>query len=158
MWWTRIYPPASSRFEFPTLKDLPTIPPKGDENFPLFLSAYPLMALTGGRNANQAWLADIAGLHLQEGWMTWAELNPETANHLGIRENDEVWIESAIGKIQAVAKLFSGIHPDAVGVPLGFGHTAMGRWAKGIGENPRKIQEAEGMSRERLTRVKVYKV
>ncbi len=159
-WWDPTYHPASSRFEFPALRDLPTITPKGDENFPLFLNAYPLMALTGGRNANQAWLADIAGLHLQTGWITWAELNPETAGKLGVKENDEVWVESPAGKIRAIAKLYEGIHPEAVGVPLGFGHTAGGRWAKGIGENPRNIQEAEngGIPRERLTRVKVYKV
>lgn len=159
--WGRIFRTASGKFEFPPLKDLPIVNPKGEGDFPLVLNSYPLMAMTGGRNANQAWLADIAGPHVQTAWKTWAEINPETGRKLGIKENDEVWIESPAGKIKGTARLYEGIHPDVIGVPVGFGHTAMGRWAEGIGENPRKIEETEPgktvMPRERMTRVKVYK-
>ena len=159
--WSRVFRNLSGKFQFPVLKDLPSLGPKGQEGFPLALASYPLMALTGGRNAGQAWLADIAGPQAQIGWKTWAEINPETARKFGIQEKDEVWIESAKGKIKAVATLYEGIHPDAVGVPLGFGHSAMGRWAAGIGDNPRKIQEAETgvteMPREEATRVKIYR-
>ncbi len=157
--WSAAFGSASGRFYFPALKDLPSLPPKGQEEFPLVLAAFPLMAITGGRNAGQAWLADIAGPQVQTGWKTWAEIHPETARKMGIGEKDEVWIESAGGKIKAFAALYEGIHPDAVGVPLGFGHTAMGRWAQGIGANPRKIQETETaeMPREGMTRVRVYK-
>lgn len=159
--WARVFRNESGRFEFPALKDLPTVTPKGEEDFPLVLKSFPLMALTGGRNAGQAWLADIAGPHLQTGWKTWAEINPETARKLGIKEDEEVWVESPEGKIKGTARLYEGIHPDVIGVPLGFGHTAMGRWARGIGENPRKIQGTEQgraeMPREGVTRVKVYK-
>ncbi len=159
--WGRIFRNASGRFEFPTLKDLPTISPKGPEDFPFVLQSFPLMALTGGRNANQPWLADITGPHIQMGWETWAEINPETAKKLGVKDKEKIWIESPKGKIQVVARLYEGIHPKVIGVPLGFGHTAMGRWAQGIGENPRKVQETvtgtTEMPREGTTRVKVYK-
>jgi molybdopterin-containing oxidoreductase family iron-sulfur binding subunit len=37
--------------------------------------------------------------------------------------------------IKAQAYLFPGIHPDAISVPLGYGHEAMGRYAKGVGAN-----------------------
>jgi anaerobic selenocysteine-containing dehydrogenase len=46
--WTRIFPNKTAKFEFPTLKDLPLVMPKGLKEFPLFLNAFPLMALTGG--------------------------------------------------------------------------------------------------------------
>ncbi|MBI2082157.1 MAG: molybdopterin-dependent oxidoreductase [Deltaproteobacteria bacterium] len=158
--WARVFPNQSGKFEFPALKDLPTIPPRIQEDFPLSLVSYPLMTMTGGRNANQAWLADIAGPHLQIGWKTWFELNPKTAGQLKIDENDEIWVESSNGRIRGIARLYEGTDPVVVGVPLGFGHTAMGQWAKGIGSNPRAIQEAETaeMPRGKMTRVKVYKV
>ena len=78
-WWETVYFYAGSpqvfrhssgRFEFPTLKDLPTVTPKGQEDFPLVLKSYPLMALTGGRNDGQSWLVDIAGPHLPTNWQT----------------------------------------------------------------------------------------
>lgn len=159
--WGKVFRGESGRFRFPSLKDLPSFGPKGRDDFPLALVSYPLMALTGTRNANQPWLADIAGPQVQIGWKTWVEIHPETARKSGIKEKEEVWIESEKGRIKAVATLYEGNHPEAVGVPFGFGHTAMGRWAKGIGSNPRKIQETEtGTSetpREGFTRVKVYK-
>lgn len=158
--WGRVFPHPSGKYEFPALKDLPTLAPRRNEALPLLLHVYPLMALTGGRNANQAWLADIAGPQLQTGWKTWCEINPETARKLGIADNDEIWVESLEGKIKVTARWYDGIHPEVVGMPFGFGHTAVGRWAKGIGENPRKIQESDPeaeLPRERITRVRVYK-
>lgn len=159
--WARVFSNEAAKFEFPKLKDFPLIMPKGDEGFPLYLNSFPLMALTGGRNAGQAWLADIAGPHIQEGWKTWVEINPETAQKFGIKDKDLVWVESSLGRIQVIAKLYEGTHPKVISIPLGFGHTAMGRWAKGIGENPRTIQESDtrrgGMPRETVTRVKIYK-
>ncbi|MBI4196766.1 MAG: molybdopterin-dependent oxidoreductase [Deltaproteobacteria bacterium] len=160
--WARVFRNNLGRFEFPGLKDLPTIPPGVQKDFPFSLISYPLMTMTGGRNANQSWLADIAGSHLQIGWKTWFELNPITAHQLKIDENDEIWVESSSGRIRGVARLYEGIDPAAVGVPVGFGHKGMGRWAKGIGANPRDIEEGDSRSTElpqpRMTRVKVYKV
>ena len=67
----------------------------------------------------------------------------------------EVGSETAVEAVRA-------FRPEVVGVPLGFGHTEMGRWAAGIGENPRRILEAEvngeGLPSGRITAVKVYKV
>jgi molybdopterin-containing oxidoreductase family iron-sulfur binding subunit len=61
---------------------------------------------------------------------------------LGIVEGDIVEVTSKSGSIKAQAYLFPGIHPDAVSVPLGQGHEAMGRYAKGIGANPFQILDA----------------
>lgn len=159
--WSRVFNTGSRKFEFPPLKDLPRVIPIGNGDYPLTLNSFPLMPLTGGRNANQAWLADIGGSYAQRGWQTWVEMHPETARKFGIRDRDEVWVESSRGKIKCTAKLYEGTHPDVVGVPLGYGHTEMGRWAKGVGANPREIQDADsesaGLPRERMTRVKVYR-
>jgi molybdopterin-containing oxidoreductase family iron-sulfur binding subunit len=60
------------------------------------------------------------------------------------------------------AYLFPGIHPDAISIPLGQGHEAMGRYAKGCGVNPFQIMDAvfdkeTGELAMHETRVKVSK-
>ncbi|MBI1909479.1 MAG: molybdopterin-dependent oxidoreductase [Deltaproteobacteria bacterium] len=159
--WGRVFANPEGKFAFAT--DLPpAVPPKSRDDFPLTLQAYPLMALTGGRNAGQAWLADIAGPHLQIGWKSWAEIHPETAARFGVKDREMIWVESPVGRIKVVAKVYEGVHPRVVAMPFGFGHTAMGRYAAGIGENVRKIQEGDWataeMPRERITAVKIYRV
>jgi molybdopterin-containing oxidoreductase family iron-sulfur binding subunit len=72
-------------------------------------------------------------------WDSWAELHPETANHYGIKHGDIIKISSEHGTIQVKAYLMSGIHPDAISVPLGQGHTDFGSYASGIGVNPLSI-------------------
>jgi molybdopterin-containing oxidoreductase family iron-sulfur binding subunit len=68
-------------------------------------------------------------------WDSWVELHPQTAAKLGIVEGDIVEVTSRSGSVAAQAYLFPGIHPDAVSIPLGNGHTALGRWAKNVGVN-----------------------
>lgn len=63
------------------------------------------------------------------------EIHPKTAEKLGIAEGDIVEVASKSGSIKTQAYLTPGIHPDAVSVPLGYGHEAMGRYAKGVGAN-----------------------
>jgi molybdopterin-containing oxidoreductase family iron-sulfur binding subunit len=54
---------------------------------------------------------------------------------MGIARGDHVTIETPSGRITAPAYLYLGIRPDTIGVSLGQGHTAYGRYAKGIGVN-----------------------
>jgi anaerobic selenocysteine-containing dehydrogenase len=112
----------------------------GEETeYPFHLNVYELMALLDGRVANLPWLQTIAGLHIKEMWGNWVEINPETARELSIADGDLVWVESPVGRIQARARLYPGAMPEVVNMPLGQGHTAHGRWAKGQGTNPKRI-------------------
>jgi len=92
-------------------------------------------------------------------WDSWAEVHPETADALGISEGDELEISSAHGSLRVKAVVFPGIHPEAIAVPLGQGHS-VGRYAKGIGVNPFAIldprfEPASGELALYATRVKV---
>ena len=135
----------------------------GEESeYPLHLNVYQLMALYDGQVANSPWLQEIAGLHIKEMWGNWVEINPETARELGIADEDLVWVESPRGRIQAKARLYPGAMPGVVNMPLGQGHVAHGRWAKGRGANPNEIIANEydhlgGLAARFATRVKVYK-
>jgi molybdopterin-containing oxidoreductase family iron-sulfur binding subunit len=121
------------------------------------------MALTGSRNANQPWLQSIVGGYLFERWETWAEINPETADRLGISDREWLWVESPKGKIKVRARLYKGAMPDVLSIPFGEGHGSGGRWARGLGENPYRLLDVDldpstGYPISGSTRVKIYKV
>src|SRR3989338_6188796 len=83
------------------------------------------------RTANQPWLSDVAGPHLFERWHTWLEINPETAKKFKISEGEEVLVTSRRGKIKATARIYEGIVPDIVALPIGLGHTVGGQFKIG---------------------------
>ncbi len=59
-------------------------------------------------------------------------LHPRRAGRLGIKSGDTVTVADDAGTSRAgVALLFEGIHPDAVGIPMHYGHTGYGRVARG---------------------------
>jgi len=136
----------------------------GDEkDFPYHLNSYKLMAQIGGRGSNQPFLLEILSPHLNMRWDTWAELHPEVAKKLDVKDGDLIWLESPLGKIQIRAKLFAGAMPQVVNVPFGLGHESGGRWARGRGVNPNRITAAEnfdllaGFPALFATRVKITK-
>lgn len=130
--------------------------------YPFHLNIVRLMPLTEGRNADQPFLQEILGPHVHVRWDSWVEINPETARHLGIADGDRVWVESPAGKVEVRARLYPGAMPRVVNIPANLGHTAYGRWAKGIGVNPMEIAVLEfdrlaGTSAMQATKVKIYK-
>ncbi len=164
--WNRIFQTPSKQFEFYAQSSLPheEEPKKtsGEKEYPFHLHVFKTMALTDGRNANQPWLQSIVGSYLSEKWDTWAEMNPETANRLGISDGDWVWVESSMGKIKVKARLYKGAMPDVVNIPLGEGHRSGGRWAKNLGENPYRLlhDDLDPLTYypiNGVTRVKIYK-
>ena len=58
------------------------------------------------------------------------EIHPETAAKRGIQDGDRVRIKSSVGSIEAYARVFGGIRPDTVSLPMIHGHWGTGRWSK----------------------------
>ena len=106
-----------------------------DPSYPLRLIPAVSASIRDGRNANEPWLQESPDPLTTIVWDSWVEINPKTAAKLGIVEGDIVEIASRSGSIKTQAYLFPGIHPDAVSVPVGYGHEAMGRYARGVGAN-----------------------
>jgi len=130
--------------------------------FPLLLSTYqPLLNIENG-SQNYPWAQEMFLVEHGMGWTNYAEMNSQTAQSLGIRDGDMVYVESPYGKVKVKARVFEGIHPVVVSIASGQGHYAYGKWAKGIGVNPNEII---GVDYDRLsgqaaffnTRVRVYK-
>jgi molybdopterin-containing oxidoreductase family molybdopterin binding subunit len=61
-------------------------------------------------------------------------INAETAARKGVRDGDEIWVESEAGKVKGVAKVTECIHPEVIGIAGVFGSWAEGKpVAKGKG-------------------------
>ena len=93
-------------------------------------------------------------------WSSWIEVNPKTAQRLGIGQGDLLEITSQHGKLSAPVMLSPGIAPDIVAMPIGQGHHTFGRYASDRGANPLSIlapltEQETGSLAGAATRVKL---
>jgi anaerobic selenocysteine-containing dehydrogenase len=132
------------------------------EEYPFSLNIYKLMTLTKPRNTAQPTLFDIAAPHVYRKWLAWVEINPETAEGLGIHDEDWVWIESELGREKFKAKLYEDTLHDVVNIPLIIGSIGYDPWKKDTEQNVLKIvpDKLDTMDGHFIydTDVKIYKV
>ncbi|MFN3486554.1 MAG: molybdopterin dinucleotide binding domain-containing protein, partial [Planctomycetota bacterium] len=104
-------------------------------DFPLYLINWKEASHTHSRTQNNPWLLELK---------PFAPLlmNPATAARLGIRSGDDVWVESPYGKVRAKVEVTKRIHPEVVGLQHGFGHTALGKRARGRGTSDAGLRPA----------------
>jgi menaquinone reductase, molybdopterin-binding-like subunit len=136
--------------------------PDGEKDYPFHLKIFQPLVFAGSLHANESFLLDMSSLYAKEKWNSWVEISPKAAQKLGIEDGALVWVESPREKLKFRAKLTPGAMPGVVNIPMGLGHKALGRWAKGAGGNPGGLvtHHAEPFTGEPLmhkTRVKVYK-
>jgi anaerobic selenocysteine-containing dehydrogenase len=110
-------------------------PVTADASYPLRLIPSVSASMRDGRNANEPWLQESPDPLTTIVWDSWVEIHPQTAARLGLVEGDIVEVASRSGSVKSQVYLFPGIHPEAISMPLGYGHEAMGRYAKGVGAN-----------------------
>jgi anaerobic selenocysteine-containing dehydrogenase len=103
----------------------------GDYFFIPFVS--PTLAEAG---ANKPWLQELPDPTTTVMWNTWVEINPKTADELGIADDDIVKITSDAGVLEVPVYRYPAIRPDTIAIPFGQGHTAYGRYAENRGVNP----------------------
>lgn len=137
-------------------------PAQIDAQYPFHLIPHVTGNLRDGRNTNQPWLQESPDPLTTIVWDSWIEINPKKAAELGIEEGDIIEVTGKNGSLKVQAYLFPGIHPDAVSIPLGRGHDAMGRYAKDYGVNPFHIldvvyEQQTGELALHETRVKIRK-
>ena len=101
----------------------------------LQLVVYHSPALADGSGANKPWLQELPDPVTKVCWQSCVEIHPSTAKRLEIDAGDIVTLQTASGSVSAPAYLYLGVRPDTVALALGRGHTAYGRYAKGIGVN-----------------------
>ncbi|HEX2249164.1 MAG TPA: molybdopterin-dependent oxidoreductase, partial [Gemmatimonadales bacterium] len=100
------------------------------------LTPFPHSMLYDGRGANKPWLLENADPVTKITWHSWVEIHPDTARTLDVQNGDVLRVTSPHGSIEAPAYVYAGLHPRVVAMPLGFGHTEYGEFARGRGVNP----------------------
>ncbi len=106
-----------------------------ETDYPLVLHPYLSATFLDGRGANLPWLQELPDPLTSVVYGSWAELNPATAEDLGIREGDILEVETPAGSVSVPALIFPAIRPGVVAMPIGQGHTSYGRYARNRGAN-----------------------
>lgn len=133
-WWTnevKFGSPTSSVLD----KALSVRPAEfeGEGEFHLLPFVSPILGEAG---ANKPWLQEVPDPTTTVMWNSWVEINPHTAEELGLHDDDVVRIVSPFGAVEVSVYLYPAIRPDVIAMPFGQGHTAYGRYAEGRGVNP----------------------
>lgn len=92
-------------------------PPESPYSTPDLAETYPLIAITGAK-VEPFFHSEFRQIQSQRKRNPdpRVEIHPETAEELGIRDGDWVWIESPRGRIRQRAVLTSGVHPRVISV------------------------------------------
>ena len=97
--------------------------------------AYPSPMLGDGRGANRPWLLENPDPVTKITWHSWAEVHPDTAKALEVRDGEHLQLTSPHGSIELPVYVYPGVRRDVIAVPLGLGHTEFGGFATGLGVN-----------------------
>jgi menaquinone reductase, molybdopterin-binding-like subunit len=131
-------------------------------DYPFYFLPYVSQSFGDGSLAHLPWLQELPDVLTSAMWSSWVEINPKTADRLGIQPGDLVEIASQQGSIRAPAVLSPGIAPDMVAMPAGQGHENFSRYASGRGTNPLSIlaplaEHETGSLAWAATRVKIMR-
>jgi anaerobic selenocysteine-containing dehydrogenase len=161
--WRRVLNTESGRFDFRTDLLAETSPhqaitagrPSVDRGEPpaeeesgererlLTLLLFEPLPIAGGTGAELPFLQELLDPGLEERWETWAEIHPETAASLKIKDHERVQVISEQGSIEVRARVTPRVVEGTVAIPLGLGKKAGGRWAAGRGANPLVLLKLE---------------
>ncbi|MDR7387427.1 MAG: molybdopterin dinucleotide binding domain-containing protein, partial [Armatimonadota bacterium] len=109
-------------------------PPEYD----LYLVSFKRIEHKQSRSSQVPLLAELAR-------QAYVEINPRTARAKGIRDGEQVWVEShnavtgETRRVRAVARYRESIRPDTVAMPHHFGGVARHPWADGQGPSPNSL-------------------
>jgi menaquinone reductase, molybdopterin-binding-like subunit len=111
----------------------------GEQSYPFYFLPYASQMLYDGSLAHLPWMQETPDPLSTAMWGTWVEINPQTAERLGVRQGDQLEVASQHGKLRAPALVYPGIAPDVIAMPVGQGHENFTRYASGRGANPISI-------------------
>jgi anaerobic selenocysteine-containing dehydrogenase len=140
-WWPTAATPAvaPNAAQPAALKVSPTQFQGDEKEYSFYLHIFMNDLLSDGRGANQPWLQGSPDGMTTMSWQTWVEINPKTAQQLGVQDGEVVKVTSLHGEVEALVYTFPAIRPDTLAIPLGLGHTDLGRFAMNRGSNPMNL-------------------
>jgi MoCo/4Fe-4S cofactor protein with predicted Tat translocation signal len=99
------------------------------------LVLYPTVQLGDGSLANVSWLQELPDPVTKVVWDNYLTVSPKYAEEKKLKMGSMVEIEVNGAKITAPVYIHPGQHPGVVGMAVGYGRTAGGELAKGVGIN-----------------------
>jgi anaerobic selenocysteine-containing dehydrogenase len=177
--WASAFTTPSRKFEFYSQKmrqvgirgnDLTFLPhfnrvePAGDpSDYPLLLMPYETMAITNGPVANPPFMTKLLFDFELKGNDSFVQINPKTATSMGLKQGDQVALQTERGTLEVRVNLTEAARPDVVFIPTGLGHGGFDAFIRGKGVNANKILVAQqdqvtGLATWWGTRVKIFKV
>jgi menaquinone reductase, molybdopterin-binding-like subunit len=116
----------------------------GDESeYDFYLLPFATNSLEYGETANLPWLQALPDPITTAVWTTWVELNPNTADDMGVQLGDMVRVESSSGSIEVPVYVNPAAPPNVAAIPIGQGHTDYTHYAEERGANPIEIVAAQ---------------
>jgi anaerobic selenocysteine-containing dehydrogenase/Fe-S-cluster-containing dehydrogenase component len=104
----------------------------------MYLVVYSHPLIGDGRGANRPWLQEIPDPVTKTCWQTVAEMNPVTADRMGLADGDLVTVQTSAGSLTLPVLRYPGMQRDTVAIATGRGHAHAGRYAK-AGFSPLEI-------------------
>ncbi|MGD8990861.1 MAG: molybdopterin-dependent oxidoreductase [Desulfobacterales bacterium] len=140
--WVDAFETDSTKFEFTnadirTLAAYEPIKAEGDvAGYPLLLVPYDSMRLNGdGQPGAPPFMIKALEDTILKGNDVLVEINPATAEQLGLSEGRPATLATPRGSAQVKIRLTQGIMPGVIAIPRGLGHTADNRFLAGKGVN-----------------------
>jgi anaerobic selenocysteine-containing dehydrogenase len=103
--------------------------------YPFHFLPYASTAFGDGSTAHLPWMQELPDPLTSAMWSSWIEINPRTADKMGINDGDLVDVTSSQGTLRVPAIVYPGIAPDIVAMPVGQGHEHFTRYASNRGAN-----------------------
>lgn len=120
--------------------DAPAVQAEGDVNsFPLLLVPYDSIKLTSGYVGEAPFMIKAVSDTVIKGTDGFIEINPRTANAVGVREGERARLTTPRGEAQVRVHLFEGIQPGVLAMARGLGHTAYDGHLAGKGVNVNEL-------------------
>ena len=109
----------------------------------LVFMAAPSIRFFDGRSAYMPWVSEIPDPLTKVAWHTPVLVHPETMVRNGLSQGDVVQIRSQWGQLEAPVYESQGVRSNVLLMSIGQGHTAFGRYARGMGLNPNVLLSSE---------------
>jgi anaerobic selenocysteine-containing dehydrogenase len=141
--WPEAFETASGSFEFVPeglQSGYAPVEIAGDKSgFPLVLVPYETMRISTGYIGNPPFMTKTVSAEVLKGKELLVELNPKTAEQLGLSEGSRAELATPDGSAKVRVHLYEGIMPGLVAMARGLGHSAYDEYLADKGVNANRL-------------------